>query len=195
MRWVAVFAILVPALAGATSEPLADEVPGVAMLQLRHTPPPSCSPYAPLEVVATVQTTLFDSMGVTLMFRQVGDSAGYYPRPMEPISSERYWTEVPARVVGDLGVEYYIEAKAGMARTRAGSPSEPFLVATAYSFRGDLPEELPGDDFLRELEELPTPERPATPVRERPGGVGVQVLLLLILGALGYLIYQRIGSN
>ncbi|MBN1426726.1 hypothetical protein JXA88_19450 [Candidatus Fermentibacteria bacterium] len=197
MRAVGAFLILVPMVAGAINEPPPDEPVDAdsAAFVIRHTAPYSCAPYAPLEITVAVESPLPESLLVILLFRQLGDPGGFYPRLMEPTSWDRYWAEVPARVVGDLGVEYYIEARAGRGRTAAGSAHNPFQVATAYTFGGDIPDELPGDDFLREVEEPPIGEAPPAGTRARGGGIGLQLILLVLVGALGYLIHERIGRG
>jgi len=190
--------LLIPALAGAISGLPSDAPSDTIGFLVRHTPPPSCAPYAPLDVTALVDCPTPESLTVALMFRPLGDMAGYYSRLMQPIGGERFSVSVPARVVGDMGVEYYIDAKAGPARTAAGSPRAPFQVSTSYRFTGTVPDALPGDDYLQEIEpprEVVAVTAQAERGEDRGSSTGVQIILLLVLGALGYLIYQRMGSR
>jgi hypothetical protein len=165
-----------------------------------HTPPGTCHPYRELPVAARVETNQQGTLTLELFFRSLGSEQGYYRRAMEPVSHELYTTEIPARIVGDFGVEYYIVARLGMGTVQAGSIDSTFKVATEYSTGGGAPEWLPGDDFLETFEPPEDPRETYRAAQERKerqtkgGALGTQFALILILVLIGVLVYQRLGK-
>ncbi|MCU0612185.1 MAG: hypothetical protein MUE60_10400 [Candidatus Eisenbacteria bacterium] len=162
---------------------------------LTHASPPSCSPYRELGISVSAVCATPESLRVTLHFRQLG-TAGFLDRPMTPAGRDLYQTSIPARIVGDVGVEYYIGGRIGLGTATAGSPEQPFTVPTAYRFGGEVPAELPGDDFLRETTEVgaDTPH-PGDASHSANGSLETQIVLILVLAALGFLVYQRVGAK
>lgn len=195
IRWGA-WVLLVPSLCLAVGEPDPSLPVVEGGITVQHTPLPSCRPYEELEVSATVQSARPESTQVLLHFRSLGQE-GYYDRPMEWLGGSLYRGSVPARIVGDYGVEYYITARLGLAVASAGRPDQPLVVTTPYQFRGEVPETLPGDEFFQELSLVDSgPQEPAreeTPARKTDWGT--QVVIVLVLAAVGYFLYQRLSTK
>lgn len=199
MKSVAVAFLILAVLAGRAGA-LGEESPDLPIveggLSLNHTPPPSCEPYRELDVSVTVECAMLESVRVTVHFRELGDG-GFYDRPMEWVGGNLFRSSIPARIVGNNGAEYYITARLGPGMARAGSPQQPFAVATPYRFEGAVPDELPGDDFMRafSLDEPDTTVAESGNVTESGSELGVQLVVLMVLIAMAFMIYQRIGSK
>jgi len=170
-----------------------------SILKVSHNPPSECEPYRQLLVLATVESNQPELLSVELHFRTLGDTTAYYVRPMQVVDLDRFEVMIPARIVRDYGAEYYIVARIGRGVSSAGSTSTPFQVFTSYSYTADIPEELPGDEFLEEfippgqLEYGSSPESEEME-DEKPGTFGIQILIVLIIATIAILLYQRFGS-
>jgi hypothetical protein len=137
-------------------------------------------------------------LNVALFFRSLGSAVGFYWREMTPLDYQLFSANIPARIVGDLGVEYYIVARRGAGTVQAGRADSTFKVATDHAYEGEIPDELPGDEFLELYKPISDPAESFWVARDaRKGGsvstLGIQLLLILIIGVLGILIYQRLG--
>ena len=190
---------VLPRIAEAVGEP----PPGIEIVEsifkVTHEPPPACDPYRQLIILATVECDQPELLSVELHFRSIGDTTAYYFRVMDPLDIDRFEARVPARVVGKFGTEYFIVARKGRGVASAGSAAKPFQVFTSYSYDGEVPEDLPGDDFLeeyappKEREFFSDQQEDESEIR-RPSTLGIQILLVLIIATIVYLIYQKFGS-
>ncbi len=199
--WFLCWLLCIPVPALAIGEFPPDTPYKESEFSISHLPPTGCVPYEELYVVARTVWESPQLFEVELRFRSLNSNAGFYLRSMEQIETDVYASEIPARTVGQFGAEYYIVMRHGNSLVKAGSAEEPYMVPTEYSFSGEPPEELPGDDFLREFEPPPNPVdsfRQAETARKEEEGTStfmIQIALLLILGVLGLLTYQRLGRK
>lgn len=194
---VAILAL--PRLSSATREILPDEPTITSRFTVDHTPPFSCRPYTELPVSAHVVSESPLELNVALFFRSFGSTAGFYWREMTAIGAEVYSASIPARTIGELGVEYYIVARRGAGTVQAGRADSTFKIATDYAYQGDVPDFLPGDEFLEVYKPLADPAesfRVAQEAQKKDSGrstLSIQFFLILIILTIGILIYQRLG--
>lgn len=193
--------LTLPRLSAAIREAVPDEPTVSSRFTIEHTAPFSCRPYTQLAVSARVISESPLEVNVALFFRSLGSTVGFYWKEMTPIDYDVYSTDIPARIAGDLGVEYYIVARRGAGTVQAGRADSTFKVATDYAYQGDVPDFLPGDDFLELYKPVSDPAesfRVAQEAHRRDSGrstLGIQFLLILILLTIGILIYQRLGRG
>ena len=196
-----VLILALPQVSFAVREVVPDEPTVSSRFTVDHTPPFSCRPYTELPVSARVISESPLEVNVALFFRSLGSTVGFYWREMPVVEYEVYSTSIPARTVGDLGVEYYIVARRGAGTVQAGRADSTFKVATDYAYEGDVPDLLPGDEFLEVYKPVSDPAesfRVAQGAEDRGlrgSTLSIQLLLVLIILIIGILIYQRLGQS